>query len=231
MWSRALPVVLGCALVGVLGHPIQGVSQPVFEAIGGTWNNPPDGPSWSGMAILAFYRDESTRVVQPLLLRGPDGWNNGSPSRLGLIREQAGAAWSWALLSDLPPAAGSYILTAALADGRQVNASFSIRDPSRLLERPSIRVTSASPRGVSVEWTRTPGALSYRVHIVDPRARRIVDRPHATTSTSHSFALSLFPGTYRVNIFAFPIDITSHAPAVPEQFNCSENGVVFNVQQ
>ncbi len=167
---------------------------------------------------------------EPLLLRGPGGWNNGSPARLELIREQAGPVWSWTVLPQVHPLAGEYTLTAILADGKEVSASFVIRNPSRLLVRSSIRATSVSRDGVSVEWTRAGGALSYRVHVVDPRARRIVDRPHATTSTSHTFRLSLFPGPYRVNIFAFPIDITSRTPAVPEQFDVSENGVEFNVQ-
>ncbi len=33
---KVLVLMLAAALLGALGHPIQAVSQPVFEAVGGT---------------------------------------------------------------------------------------------------------------------------------------------------------------------------------------------------
>lgn len=97
-----------------------------------------------------------------------------------------------------------------------------------VLPRPVVKVTSEQAR-VVVTWPSVPGAASYELKIVDPQRRQLEGA--LTRATSQAFDVVLFPGSYRAEVRAYPVDFTQpQLPAFPPQLNCSEGMAEFAVR-
>lgn len=189
----------------------------------------------TGTVVLHIWQVEgrtwqTTRY--PFVLRGPAGWNHGSPASWYAERTGTGTFWLDHVVF-ATPVAGQYTLTTAI-QGTEVSATFTIPDARRPIGVPPMEAVAAGRERVTITWGRIADAVSYTAGLFDlATGRHIAFANLDGDVTRHVFeGLTLSPGRYRARVWAATYDKTRRVPPVPPVppgANLGYNDRVFSV--
>lgn len=229
--ARLLIILLVIGLAHTPAAAIQPGIPPIALVVGTlNWDN----LAAPGLAVIVV----SDRVPNrySFFLFGPPTWNDGKAVELYAdftpISDRRGFKVWWYVFPEKRPAQGEYRIEATFP-GMAVKATARLGAPSSL-PRPSWVVANIVDRNeINAVWSPVPGAKSYAVTILTPAHEPV---PHdATQPPNHAYttfnSLTMVRTTrlrsyrrswpYRLELFAFNVDLTGIPTVLPENLKAS----------
>lgn len=213
------------------GGTVSAPEPPAFEASVGSANYMANATPTTPFGTFVFYafrlKNPAPRGGIDVVVRGPEGWNNGQPLTLRneWLEGRTGGWWTWWAFGtgttgcdglttwECRVVSGRYTVEATV-DGNSYRVAVDV-DAGSFLATPASISGISTTTSVSVEWPNVPGARAYGALV--RRASdlgTIASQPSLDTSATLTAPLDAAT-QYVVDVRAFSVNPWTNAPALP----------------